>query len=179
MGVGPPYGTPQHVQGELPTATPLEPWQLLPLFPAPHDATHAQHCHRPYSTPTPCQAPSHYPPSTPHLRRRVLKVRDALKPLFVGEVQFKTGKRFAWSKPCLLVVTATAVLVLDVQSQGELEARDGSHASIQLAVRASEVRVSVEAAAAVAIWRWSWPLFWCVLLEQIVGLEATRLQQRR
>ncbi|KIY93325.1 hypothetical protein MNEG_14636, partial [Monoraphidium neglectum] len=71
-------------------------------------------------------------------RRRVLKVPDATKPLFVAAAQYKPS-RFSWGKPCLLVVTATAVVLLDVQNQGELEAKDGSHASIQLAVRASEV----------------------------------------
>jgi hypothetical protein len=69
----------------------------------------------------------------------VLKVPDATKPLFVAAAQYKPS-RFSWGKPCLLVVTATAVVLLDVQNQGELEAKDGSHASIQLAVRASEVR---------------------------------------
>lgn len=69
----------------------------------------------------------------------MLKVEDVVRPLHVSEVQLKAG-RFSWPRPCLLLVTATAVVLLDVQSQGELEARDGSHASIQLAVRAAEVR---------------------------------------
>ncbi|KIY95829.1 hypothetical protein MNEG_12132 [Monoraphidium neglectum] len=72
-------------------------------------------------------------------KRRVLRVPDATKPLFVSGVTYRAG-RFRWAKPCLLVVTSAAVFVLDVQSQGELEARDGSHASIQLALRASEAR---------------------------------------
>jgi hypothetical protein len=80
-------------------------------------------------------------PSPPHPnRRRVLKVPDATKPLLVSAVQLRTGLgRLQRSRPCLLVVTAAGLFVLDAQSQGELEARDGSHASIQLALRASEV----------------------------------------
>ena len=39
---------------------------------------------------------------------------DAVKPLFVAEVQHKPS-RFAWGKGCLLVVTPGAVVVLDAQ----------------------------------------------------------------
>ncbi len=83
------------------------------------------------------QDPTSLSPCQNH-RRRVLKVPDSTKPLFVAQVTYKGG-RFSWARSCLLVVTADAVCVLDAQSQGELEARDGSHASMQLAVRASEV----------------------------------------
>ncbi len=70
----------------------------------------------------------------------MLSVQDATRPLHVAEVTYRAAGRFSRARPCLLVVTAGAVLLLDAQSQGELEAGDGSHAAVALALRASEVR---------------------------------------
>jgi hypothetical protein len=77
-------------------------------------------------------------PLASHSRRRVLAVQGVTRPLHVAQVTYRAS-RFAFVRPALLVVAATGVFVLD-QTQGELEAADGGHATIQLAVRASEVR---------------------------------------
>jgi hypothetical protein len=75
-------------------------------------------------------------------RRVTLKVPDASKPLHVCNAQFRSGGRRLGlggaGRPCLLVVAAQGVFVLDAQSQGDLEGRDGSHARILLALRAGE-----------------------------------------
>ena len=84
----------------------------------------------------------------------MLRVHDATRPLHVAEVTWRPG-RFSRARPCLLVVTATAVHLLDAAAAqqgggggggggaGAASAGGGgsgaAHAAIQLTVRASEV----------------------------------------
>lgn len=62
---------------------------------------------------------------------------SVLRPLFVSEVGYKSTK-FSVSKNCLLIITGTQVVVVNVSSQGELDTME-TKATVLVDVAAKDV----------------------------------------